>query len=206
MHRFAGVFVLLLSFCLPCRAETFADMWNGSGLAEHCFYLAGWLDGTRGICGSRTDDLCGLVKGNFDLQSMERIVSIVYELPLYWEVPYTAVFGLSLRYLEGKIGTEDFARRLNAAAEGRESSRREACQKGTQAFRVCAEAQVSGPRGWQQRHRRTEYRQPGETSEGSRKSLIRVYREQGNAGFCAVTGAPACPRCSTRVHGQEKPV
>lgn len=92
MHRFAGVFVLLLSFCLPCRAETFADMWNGSGLAEHCFYLAGWLDGTRGICGSRTDDLCGLVKGNFDLQSMERFVSIVYELPLYWEVPYTAVF------------------------------------------------------------------------------------------------------------------
>ena len=120
MLRFAGVFVLLLSFCLPCRAETFADMWNGSGLAEHCFYLAGWLDGTRGICGSRTDDLCGLVKGNFDLQSMERIVSIVYELPLYWEVPYTSVFGLSLRYLEGKIGTEDFARRLNAAAEGRE--------------------------------------------------------------------------------------
>ena len=120
MLRFAGVFVLLLSFCLPCRAETFADMWNGSGLAEHCFYLAGWLDGTRGICGSRTDDLCGLVKGNFDLQSMERIVSIVYELPLYWEVPYPSVFGLSLRYLEGKIGTEDFARRLNAAAEGRE--------------------------------------------------------------------------------------
>ena len=120
MLRFACVVVLLLSFCLPCRAETFADMWNGSGLAEHCFYLAGWLDGTRGICGSRTDDLCGLVKGNFDLQSMERIVSIVYELPLYWEVPYTSVFVLSLRYLEGKIGTEDFARRLNAAAEGRE--------------------------------------------------------------------------------------
>ena len=95
MLRFACVVVLLLSFCLPCRAETFADMWNGSGLAEHCFYLAGWLDGTRGICGSRTDDLCGLVKGNFDLQSMERIVSIVYGLPLYWEVPYTAVFGIS---------------------------------------------------------------------------------------------------------------
>lgn len=93
MLRFAGVFVLLLSFCLPCRAETFADMWNGSGLAEHCFYLAGWLDGTRGICGSRTDDLCGLVKGNFDLQSMERIVSIVYELPLYWEVPIHRFLG-----------------------------------------------------------------------------------------------------------------
>ena len=44
MLRFAGVFVLLLSFCLPCRAETFADMWNGSGLAEYCFYLgAGWM-------------------------------------------------------------------------------------------------------------------------------------------------------------------
>ena len=26
MLRFAGVFVLLLSFCLPCRAETFAEI------------------------------------------------------------------------------------------------------------------------------------------------------------------------------------
>lgn len=120
MFRIAGVVVLLLSFCLPCRADTFADMWNSSGQSEHCFHLAGWLDGTRGICGSRSDDLCGLVKGNFELQSLERIVSIVYEIPLYWDVPYTTIFGLSLRYLEGRIGTEDFARRLNAAAEGRE--------------------------------------------------------------------------------------
>ena len=191
MLRFAGVFVLLLSFCLPCRAETFADMWNGSGLAEHCFYLAGWLDGTRGICGSRTDDLCGLVKGNFDLQSMERIVSIVYELPLYWEVPYTAVFGLSLRYLEGKIGTEDFARRLNAAAEGRERYAAPAekhARKERRPSESAPKPRSPAPRGWQRRRGRTEYRQPGETSEGSRKSLILAYREQGNAGTCAVMG------------------
>ena len=93
MFRIAGVVVLVLSFCLPCRADTFADMWNSSGQSEHCFYLAGWLDGTRGICGSRSDDLCGLVKGNFELQSLERIVSIVYEIPLYWDVPYTTILG-----------------------------------------------------------------------------------------------------------------
>ena len=119
MFRLTAVILLMLSFSQPCRAETYGEAWNVSGIGERIGYIYGWLDATRDMCGQRTDGVCGAVKGYVDIEAMANIISTVYEIPLYGETPYNVISKLSLLYLKGKLSTWDFASRLAAASQGR---------------------------------------------------------------------------------------
>ncbi len=116
MLKCAAAVIVMLACSLPCRADTFADTWNSSGVSDHAFFLAGWATGVLDVCGTKGGDLCTLVKSDFELSQLERLVSLIYEEPMFQDLKNTFIFAESLRYLEGRSSADELVHRLAAAA------------------------------------------------------------------------------------------